>query len=70
MFLAFVSLLSVIASIQTGHFFATPFAMLFFAGYASVAGLVIQEQVLGRATVGAAEGASPAGEPSEMARAA
>jgi glycosyltransferase involved in cell wall biosynthesis len=70
MFLAFVSLLSVIASIQTGHFFATPFAMLFFAGYASVAGLVIQEQVLGRATADAAEGASPAGEPSEMARAA
>jgi glycosyltransferase involved in cell wall biosynthesis len=71
LFLAFVSLLSVIASIETGHFFATPFAALFFAGYSYVAALVIQEQVLGRTRASAppavAEGAADA---SEMASAA
>jgi cellulose synthase/poly-beta-1,6-N-acetylglucosamine synthase-like glycosyltransferase len=45
--LALVSLASVVASVQTGHWFATPFACLFTAGYSYVAGMVIQEQ-LGR----------------------
>jgi hypothetical protein len=71
LFLAFVSLLSVIASIETGHFFATPFAALFFAGYSYVAALVIQEQVLGRTRASTAPAvAEGAAEPSEMASAA
>ena len=32
------------ASVQTGHYFATPFAALFMSGYSYVAALVIQEQ--------------------------
>src|SRR3954467_122812 len=35
---------SVVASVQTGHYFATPFAALFMSGYTYVAALVIQEQ--------------------------
>jgi glycosyltransferase involved in cell wall biosynthesis len=70
MVLALVSLLSVIASVQTGHYFATPFAVLFCAGYSYVAALVIQEQVLGRGGALAARASQQAGEPSEMARAA
>ncbi|MCL2723911.1 MAG: glycosyltransferase [Polyangiaceae bacterium] len=42
--LALVSCGSVIASIETGHFFATPFAMLFMVGYGYVAALVTGEQ--------------------------
>jgi len=44
MALAVVCLGSVIASIRTGHYFATPFAALFMSGYGYVAGLVVQEQ--------------------------
>jgi glycosyltransferase involved in cell wall biosynthesis len=46
--LALLSLVSVVASIETGHWFATPFAMLFTYGYGYVALLVASEQVLQR----------------------
>lgn len=42
--LCLVSLGSVVASIETGHWFATPFAMLFMIGYGYVASLVASEQ--------------------------
>jgi hypothetical protein len=48
---------SVVASLTTGHYFATPFAALFMSGYSYVAALVIQEQFgLGRS----ADAAAPA----------
>jgi glycosyltransferase involved in cell wall biosynthesis len=43
--LALVSFASVVASIETRHWFATPFAFLFMAGYGSVAWLVASEQL-------------------------
>jgi cellulose synthase/poly-beta-1,6-N-acetylglucosamine synthase-like glycosyltransferase len=43
-FLALVSFASVVASLETGHWFATPFAILFTIGYAYVALLVTNEQ--------------------------
>ena len=42
--LGLVSLASVVASIETGHWFATPFAMIFTFGYGYVASLVASEQ--------------------------
>ncbi len=42
--LGLVSLASVVASIETGHWFATPFAMIFTFGYGYVATLVASEQ--------------------------
>ena len=42
--LALLSFASTVASIQTGHYFATPFAMLFTVGYGYVAMLVASEQ--------------------------
>jgi cellulose synthase/poly-beta-1,6-N-acetylglucosamine synthase-like glycosyltransferase len=42
--LALVSFASVVASLETGHWFATPFAMLFTIGYGYVAMLVASEQ--------------------------
>jgi hypothetical protein len=42
--LALLSFASVVAVHQTGHWFATPFAMLFTIGYAYVAVLVATEQ--------------------------
>ena len=42
--LALLSLASTVASVRTGHYFATPFAMLFMVGYGYVAILVAQEQ--------------------------
>jgi len=47
-FLALVSFASVIASLETGHWFATPFAMLFTFGYGYVASLVASEQLARR----------------------
>jgi len=44
MALATVCAGSVVASVETGHYFATPFAALFMSGYGYVAALVIQEQ--------------------------
>jgi cellulose synthase/poly-beta-1,6-N-acetylglucosamine synthase-like glycosyltransferase len=52
--LSALSACSVIASIQTGHWFATPFAMLFTFGYAYVAVLVAGEQLEGRRTLASA----------------
>ncbi|MGH7284613.1 MAG: glycosyltransferase [Polyangiaceae bacterium] len=42
--LGLVSLASVVASLETGHWFATPFAMIFTFGYGYVASLVASEQ--------------------------
>jgi cellulose synthase/poly-beta-1,6-N-acetylglucosamine synthase-like glycosyltransferase len=42
--LCLISLASVVASVKTGHWFATPFAMLFTFGYGYVASLVASEQ--------------------------
>lgn len=44
MFLSLLSLCSVVASVQTNHYFATPFALMFAFGYGYVAALVIAEQ--------------------------
>jgi cellulose synthase/poly-beta-1,6-N-acetylglucosamine synthase-like glycosyltransferase len=46
--LCLFSLASVIASMETGHWFAAPFAMLFTFGYGYVATLVASEQFAGR----------------------
>ncbi len=46
--LCLISFASVIASLETGHWFATPFAMLFTIGYGYVASLVASEQVARR----------------------
>jgi hypothetical protein len=43
--LCLVSFASTVASIETGHWFATPFAMLFTFGYGYVASLVASEQL-------------------------
>jgi hypothetical protein len=46
--LAVLSFCSVVASVQTGHWFATPFAALFTIGYTYVAILVVTEQTARR----------------------
>jgi hypothetical protein len=46
--LCLFSFASVVASIETGHWFATPFAMLFTFGYGYVAALVASEQIARR----------------------
>jgi glycosyltransferase involved in cell wall biosynthesis len=46
--LCLVSFASTVASIETGHWFATPFAMLFTFGYGYVASLVASEQIARR----------------------
>jgi hypothetical protein len=51
MFLALVSSGGVVASLMTGHWFATPFALLFTIGYAYVAVLVVSEQAERRRAV-------------------
>jgi hypothetical protein len=48
MALALLSATSVVASIETGHWFAAPFAALFMAGYAGVAVQVLREQFAAR----------------------
>jgi hypothetical protein len=57
--LCLLSFASVVASIETGHWFATPFAMLFTFGYGYVASLVASEQAARRR----AQAALPAGAP-------
>jgi hypothetical protein len=57
--LCLLSFGSVIASLQTGHWFATPFAMLFTIGYGYVATLVGTEQ-LARRRAARIAAASPA----------
>jgi cellulose synthase/poly-beta-1,6-N-acetylglucosamine synthase-like glycosyltransferase len=54
-FLALVSFGSVVASVETGHWFATPFAMLFTFGYGYVASLVASEQFARKKALAAAE---------------
>jgi hypothetical protein len=49
--LALLSFASVVQSIQTGHWFATPFAALFTIGYGYVALLIASEQAARRALV-------------------
>jgi hypothetical protein len=49
--LCLFSFTSVVASMETGHWFATPFAMLFTFGYGYVASLVAAEQLAGRKAV-------------------
>jgi hypothetical protein len=44
--LGLLSMVSVVASIETHHWFATPFAMLFTCGYGYVALLVASEQAV------------------------
>jgi hypothetical protein len=46
--LCLISFASVVASLETGHWFATPFAMLFTFGYGYVASLVASEQAARR----------------------
>jgi hypothetical protein len=43
--LACVSILSVVAAIETDHWLAMPFAALFALGYGTVAAMVVREQV-------------------------
>jgi Glycosyltransferase like family 2 len=69
--LSVVCLGSVIASIRTGHYFATPFAALFMSGYGYVAALVVQEQFGGKLESAPESAPSAASaEVSGMARAA
>ncbi|AKT36010.1 glycosyltransferase [Chondromyces crocatus] len=49
--LALISFTAVVASIETGHYVATPFAVLFTFGYGYVAVLVAQEQTARRREV-------------------
>jgi len=49
--LCLLSFASTIASIQTGHYFATPFAILFTIGYGYVSMLVAHEQAARRQAV-------------------
>lgn len=70
--LALVNAASVVAAIETGHWFAAPFAALFMLGYGYVATLVVYEQLgrpLPEADRVSTEPAAPA-EASTMARAA
>lgn len=60
--LALLSAASVVASIETRHWFAAPFASLFMVGYSYVAWLVVAEQVAGRRA-----SLAPASEPSAEA---
>jgi hypothetical protein len=46
--LSALSFVSVVASVRTGHYFATPFALLFTVGYAYVAVLLVREQATRR----------------------
>ncbi len=46
--LALLSFASVIASVETGHWFATPFATLFMFGYGYVGSMVVAEQIARR----------------------
>jgi cellulose synthase/poly-beta-1,6-N-acetylglucosamine synthase-like glycosyltransferase len=55
---------STIASVQTGHWFATPFAMLFAFGYGYVATLVVSEQASRRRAVPAIADSVPPPAPS------
>lgn len=73
MVLSAVSAASVVASVQTGHWFAAPFALLFMGGYGYVAMLVILEQADRRRDAGervSTPSEAPAAEATQTARAA
>jgi cellulose synthase/poly-beta-1,6-N-acetylglucosamine synthase-like glycosyltransferase len=57
--LCLLSLASVAASIETGHWFATPFAAIFTFGYGYVATLVAMEQIARRRAAASVETALP-----------
>jgi len=57
--LCLLSLGSTVASIETGHWFATPFAALFTFGYGYVASLVAKEQVVRRRAAQLASAQAP-----------
>jgi glycosyltransferase involved in cell wall biosynthesis len=61
--LCLLSAASTVASVETGHWFATPFAMLFTFGYGYVACLVAREQFARRRASLAPEEVSPASGP-------
>ena len=68
--LALLSGTSVVAALNTGHWFAAPFAALFMCGYAWVAFQVVREQQAAR-RVSLAPSADPSGDlAAEVARAA
>jgi hypothetical protein len=48
LFLALVSVASVVISLETDHYLATPFALLFALGYAHMAGMMTMEQLTRR----------------------
>jgi glycosyltransferase involved in cell wall biosynthesis len=58
--LALMSLASVVASIETRHWFAAPFATLFMVGYGYVAFMVVSEQLGHRREARSSAAASPA----------
>jgi hypothetical protein len=58
--LCIFSAASVVASVETGHWFAAPFAMLFTFGYGYVATLVASEQFAGRKATDGALAEEPA----------
>lgn len=70
--LAASSLASVVAALMTAHWFAAPFAALFFSGYTCVAFCVVAEQFVQRRAVSTlpAENDGPSVEPAGVARAA
>jgi glycosyltransferase involved in cell wall biosynthesis len=61
-FLCLFSFASTVASLETGHWFATPFAMLFTFGYGYVATLVASEQFARRKAQATAPAALSSGE--------
>ena len=65
--LAVVSFASTVASVQTGHYFATPFALLFTVGYGYIALLVAHEQAFQRRRPVAADGAPVSSETPSLA---
>jgi hypothetical protein len=46
--LGLLSAANIVAAVETGHWFAAPFAVLFMLGYVGVAVLVIREQLEAR----------------------
>ncbi len=65
--LCLFSALSTVASLETGHWFATPFAMLFTFGYGYVASLVASEQLARRRAILRLAGATAPGPRPEKA---
>jgi hypothetical protein len=66
--LCLFSAASTIAAIETGHWFATPFAMIFTFGYGYVASLVASEQIARRrASLAPAEEVPASGPPNSLA---